>query len=473
MNSNSKFSRLVVKNSAAERLRLVCVWCLWLLCISPFARADVSVSLAEPNWQFLLRSDPVSPTSAQLEPNERVFAQQIQPLLNDQAYELVAKAFSQRPLNADSAALQQLRGQVLLSLKNYPQAELALLAALAKMPNLALAHRSLSMVYMLQKNYDKARYHLTQSIALGVADAQIYGQLAFVNLNNHHAASAIAGYQQALFLEPDNAQWQQGLLYAWINSHNLEAAQRLVEDLLEQNEPDKAVELWLLRSQIALQRHETKLALSSLEVALLLAPQNTENMLLAAKLHVQEGSVSRAVELLSASLQQSNSNQNEALWHALEQIVPWLLSRGDAQHVEALLKSAGGLTLKPEHRAKRDLYQGQVALQQTHFNQAVKHFSAAINNDPLLGEAILGLAQSYVKQNKLQQAQMYFVRASALTSVKQQALLGNAQLQIDQGQHGEALLLLQQVLKLDPSRRDIEQNIRLLQKLVRQGQYAS
>lgn len=442
------------------------------------ANAALEVKLTEPDWQFLLHSQPVSPTSAQLEASERNFAQQIQPLLNQQNYAQVAKAFGHRPLEQDSAALQQLRGQVMLSLKRYDEAERALKAALQKMPDLALAHRSLSMLYMLNKDYLQARRHLTRSIELGVADAQLYGQLAFINLNSHHPASAIAGYQQALYLEPDNSQWQQGLLYAWLNSHHFAAAQRLVEDMLEQGKHHNPSELWLLRSQIAMQQHQPQLALNSLEIALHLTPQDSANTLLAAKLHVQHGSVARAVELLNSSMSELSAHNQKSVFATLEQILPWLLSQSAAdksqqKHAAALIEATQSLKLKGAEQAKLNLYRGQLALQQNQINKAKTYLTEAIEQEPLLGEALLALATVYQQQHLNQQAELYLVRASAIPGVKLQALLANAQLQIAQKNYPQALELLQQALRNDPNRRDIQKNVHELQKIVRQGLYAS
>ena len=457
----------------------LCLGSFSLLVLLSFgAQAAMQVKLAEPDWQFLLSSQPVSPTSAQLASNERNFAQQIQPLLNAQNYAAVAQAFGSRALANDSAALQQLRGQVMLSIKRYDEAEAALNAALQQMPDLALAHRSLSMLFMLKKDYAKARIHLTRSIELGVADAQLYGQLAFVNLNSQHAASAIAGYQQALYLEPENPQWQQGLLYAWLNSHNFAAAQRLVEDMLEQGKHHNPAELWLLRGQIALQQQQPQAALSSLEMALQLAPEDSANALLAAKLHVQHGSVARAVELLSNSLSQVNAQNQPAIFAALEQVLPWLLSQSASnkiqqKHAITLINAAGALKLKGLEQAKLNLYRGQLALQQNELDKAKRYLTQAIDQEPLSGEALLALAKVYQQQNLNQQAELYLVRASAIVAVKLQALLANAQLQIEQNNYPQALELLQQAALLEPNRGDIQQNVGALQKIVRQGQYAS
>ena len=227
---------------------------LTLILVLPLpVKASISISMQEPKWEFLLQNQPTLQTQAQLAAGESGFARQIQPLLATQNYSAVMKAFESRDLASDSVALKQLRGQVLLSLKRYPEAEQALQAALKSMPDLALAHRSLSMVYLLQKQYEPARKHLRRSLELGVADVQVYGQLAYINLQLGQPGSAIAGYQTALLLEPDNTQWQQGLLYALINSQAFDQAQGLLDSMLKAN--PQSADLWLQRGQIALRQN--------------------------------------------------------------------------------------------------------------------------------------------------------------------------------------------------------------------------
>ena len=455
-----------------------------------FANAEVTVSLVEPNWQFLLDSRPIELTSARLASGESSFAQLIKPMLNEKKYKEVADAFAQRDINNDSAALRQLRGQVFLSLKQLDKAEEALLSATELMPNLALAHRSLSMVYMLKKQHDQAAKHLTKSIELGVADAQLYGQLAYINLNNHHAASAIVGYQQALYLDPTNIQWQQGLLYSWLNSNNFSAAKQMVEDMLAQGQHKNPLELWLLHSQIALQMQNHKDALTSLEIALHLqetqkpAPANnavefTKNKLLAAKLHIKHGSEQRAVELLTSSLQRfialpesQNQSIQKDLFATLEQTLNWLFNKQDTKNASHLLDVAQTIKAPSQYQAKINMYQGQLALQQNNVKQAVSYLLSAIQQNPTLGRALLSLAGAYQQQGNYQQAQRYYVRASAIPGIKINALLSNAQLQIEHDHYTQALDLLLEAVKLKPHRQDIRNNIQALQKIIKHKQFS-
>lgn len=429
--------------------------------------AGIQVSMADPEWHFLLQNNPLKETEAKLKPEERTFAKKIQPLLANKNYTAVLQQFTNRPIQENSAALRQLRGQVLLSLKKYNQAELALKSALKEMPDLAMAHRSLSMIYMIKKQYANAQKYLQRSIELGVADAQLYGQLAFVNLQTKHAASAVAGYQQALFLEPDNSQWKQGLLYALLNSRALNQAQSLVEEMLQKDSNN--AELWLLRGQIAMQNNKPKKALSSLEISFHLGENNVANYVTAAQLHLQHGSTQRAVTLLSNNLNSLNAKNKKSIFKAIDEVTGWLIQKQDWAATKKMLKALNkvGKNTPVKYQARFNVYRAQIALEQGKIKQAKSWLIKAVKSDPTHGQALITLGDVYRKQNLIEKARIYYLRAEALTQFKEQALLSRAQLEIDRKAYPEALRILRLVAKINPTRGDVLSNIRSLENLVR------
>ncbi len=443
---------------------------LALLLAAPLSNANIEIKLQAPDWEFLLNNQPLAQTEAQLAPNESRFASVLQPLLASQDTNAVLRAFEKRNINNDSAALRQLRGQILLSLKRYQEAEQALTAALALMPDLALTHRSLSMIYMIDKRYDKAGHHLRRAIELGVADAQVYGQLAYVNLQLGQAASALAGYQYALFLDPENKQWSQGLLYALINSQAFDQAQALLETML-QTAPNNT-DLWLQRSQIAMRQDRPLQAISSLETALQLGgnniDNNVDNLATIAQLHIQSGSPSRAVDLLANNIQQFIGNEKNSKIDVVDQICAWLVFQQQWQQLATLTQSLekNNVALTPTYRSRFAVYRAQLALHNDNKTSAKNNLEQAVNDDPSNGEALLTLANLLRDQHNLDRALLYYVRAEALSDYKERALLGHAQLEIDRQDYSEALRLLRQVAQNNPTRSDILANIQSLENLV-------
>lgn len=438
------------------------------------AWAELSITLKDPSWDFLLHNTPLTETRAQLAPGESRFARTLQPLLAKQDHSAILHAFEQRNINNDSAALRLLRGQVLLSLKQYEKAKSTLKSALKLMPDLALAHQSLSAVYMFEKDYKNARTHLSRSIELGIADAQTYGQLAFVNLQLNQAASAIAGYQYALFLQADNDQWRQGLLYALTQSQAFDQAQALVEELI-QTHPNSA-DLWLQRGQLALKQQRPQQAIASLETALRLGEKDVNNIITTAQLHIQSGSPRRAIELLKDHMAMLvNADKVEVL----DQIAAWLAYQQEWNQLAGLITSLNKskVELPSRYRSHFAVYQAQIALsnnqvssnkQKAKQQQAAKqHLRSALTTDPSNGDALLILAKLLREQGQDEQAILYLIRAEALPLFKERGLLARSQLEIDRKNYPEALRLLQQVTQMNPNRKDVFANIRSLKHLVR------
>lgn len=434
--------------------------------------SELNIKLAAPQWEFLLNNQPLMQKEVKIAPHERSFSKKIQPLLAAQNYQAVIKAFSQRSLSNgsltnDSAALCQLRGQVQLLLKQYDKAEQSLQQALNLVPNLALAHRSMSMVYMVKKLYKKAQYHLKRTIELGVGDAQVFGQLAYVNLQLGQAASAIAGYQYALFLEPESEQWRQGLLYALLNSHAFDQAQALLEEMLADNMNNNL--LWLQRGQLALKQNRLIQAISSLEMALQLGEKGIENLTTTVQLHIQAGSPRRAVKILKENMSLFLDNKMENSIAAVDQISAWLVYQQDWQQLKILLSAVDDnrAELAGNMQAKFDVYHAQLAIAENKFGLAKKRLKQALNNDPSHGEALLSLATLLWQQTRNESALIYYVRAQALSGYQERALLGQAQVAIDKKKYQQALHLLRQVIQFNPRRSDVIANIQSLENLVR------
>ncbi len=438
-----------------------------LILFSGVSTADtLQVKLADPTWQVVLNNNAIAQRTTAISPTEASFARQLQPLLQQKDYNAIADLFAKRPEAQDSSALQVLRGQVLLSLQHYEQAATALQAALRQQPDLALAHQAISLVFMQQQQYQKARPHLVAAINLGVADAQTYGQLAFINLQASQAASAIAGYQQALLLEPDNMQWQQGLLYALIQSQAWPQAQAMLEQLLQQQPDNKA--LWLQRSQLALSQEHQQQALASIEVALRLGETAAENLLLAAQLHFANGSAERGASLLQQVIV---SNKDSTAWHApLVQAARYLSYKQQWAALRRLLQQAElpKQQLTPQQQSQLELVKAELANADNKPKLALNALQQAVALDPLAGDALLALALWYENKNNVELASLTYSRAATIKDVQIPALQAQAQLEINRQQYQVALQLLQQVQQLAPHRQDILDNIRSLQQLVRQ-----
>lgn len=428
--------------------------------------AEIVVELQAPDWHFVLRQSEHAEREVHMSADDREFVREIQSDLQAGNYSLVINAFAAREISTLGPRLKVLYGQVLLNEKQYALAEKMLVDALESTPNSPSAHRSLSMIYLMTGEQDNARKHLTRCVELGVQDAQIFGQLAYVNLQLGKPISAISAYQNALMLEPDSQQWYQGLLFALIETNALAQAETLLSEMLLNDESNK--QLWLQRGHIALKQGNAIKALSSLETAMSLGDSSLSNLISIAKLHASDGSLRRASDILAENIATFLTDQSSEGFEAYTTIASYLANQQQWEELERLTKAAEEYqnALTPSQIASINVLQAKVAINKGRSESAIALLTHAIERIPDNGEALLALAKLYQQQHKIERAKMMYLRAEALEDVKQQAMLGRAQVALEQRQYHQALELLRNVYRAFPSRTDLLTNIRTLESVV-------
>ena len=360
--------------------------------------------------------------------------------------------------NQVSATLMYLLGHIFMQLEQYEQAELALRSALVALPDYVRVHESLGLVYMQMEDFDAARDHLSRAAALGLHTANLYGALGYLNQERNNYWGAIGAYQQAMVMEPDNRQWRQGLLFSLAQSYQYESGLTLIEEML-QEDPDDST-LWLYLSQMAILAGEHEKALTSLEVALRLGETSVPNYQVGATLHMELGSIDRAVSLLEEGL------ALDMPYPFVDQALGWLVRRGEWEKAARLLGSVQAEGLVDDERSKYLMRQASISLNREDSATARGALEDAVDLDPNNAEALMLLAGIHQDARNYNQAELYYQRASTNELYRENAYVSMAQLAIDQNDLERALRLLREVVERNPARSDLARNIDSLQNLV-------
>ncbi|MBN7797202.1 tetratricopeptide repeat protein [Parahaliea mediterranea] len=438
-----------------------------LLCwTNATAALDQQLRLPPPQWVLDSNIEPLRSREAGLRPEEQAIASELRPLVQQGEYRRAITRLAQMDDSQFSAALLFVKAQLHLAANDPEGARVAYLATLEKMPDFQRAHRGLGMVYLRQDKPEAARHHIARAIALGANDAQLYGQLAYLNLETRSPASAIAGYRQALFLEPDNKQWQQGLLYALVKARHFEAARALVEEGLGRDGND--ADLWLQYSNLALNTGDPVAALAALEVASRLGSLPPESALVAAQLHLREGSLTRGVALLEGSMGKLDAAHATPLVQTLD----WLVQRQEWPAARRLADSleTRGKTLGARERSRVYAARSRIELANEQTDRARNSLERAIDIDPANGRALLALAE-LERDPRPHRAATLFERAAALEGFEEQASLGRARLAVAQADYSRALDHLLRVRELNPHHPGLGRNIASLERLVALGRH--
>lgn len=453
--------------------KYVLLLCLTMpLFFSGIVLAKLQIKLAKP--ELLLQQ--VSANELGIQPvineDERQYSTLISEKLKTKQYqalldELSIKLKDQLLAEQVSSAMAYLVAQLALQQQKYPLAERYFKQAIKQQPNYAKAHHGLGLVYLKLHQYEHASTQLSKALKLGINDTQLYSYLGYGYLQSNNFHSAVVAYQQAKLFNPNDQQLNQSLLYAYTQAGQSDAALSLLTQMLKKQ--PNAPALWLHRANALLQDKKYPLAISSLETAIRLGETSPENIALTAQLHMQHGSVVRAVTLYQKAWQEHNNIQ------LVLDAVEYLISTNQLTTAEQWLKKINLMPStshpqKPLHKSKLYYLTGKVAQLQGKLENAEAAYVKALNENSINGEALLSAAQVKREQGKSHQAQMLLLRASDIESVKLSALTEHADLMLSLGRYAKALNFLQQALAYAPHESSIMENVQSLQRLVSQSE---
>jgi len=359
-----------------------------------------------------------------------------------------------------SAQLLLLTGQIYFQLERYQPAENAFRAALEVLPDFVRAHESLGLLLLRLERYDEAREQLTRAIELGMNTPNVYGALGYIHFKADDYWAATSAFEKAMMLDSQNTNWQRGLLQSLAQSDQYQSGRVLVEQMLLEapDEPD----LWVYRAHLSLLSNQRRQALTSLETAIRLGDRSVANLQACASLHLENGSVERAVELLDGAFGEGME------YRYIDQAVALLTQRQEWDDIERLLDAVEPQSdeLTDEEQSLLLTRRASVLDHDGNADGARDALENAVALDPANGDALMSLAQNYTARLDYNRADLLYQRASAFADYRENALISMAQLAIDQENYERALDLLRQVVANNPIRTDLQRNIDSLENLV-------
>ncbi|MBE1299453.1 MAG: tetratricopeptide repeat protein [Alteromonadaceae bacterium] len=405
-------------------------------------------------------SKPYLQREVTLSADEFPLSQRLRPLLEQGAY---GQAIEELATYSDpkSEALLLLEAQLHMQVQNWNKAESTLLKVLKTMPDVMRAHLSLSAIYQVQNNVNSAKASLIRAISLGATDAKHFALLGYLHIQSNDSHAAVSAYQQALMLAPDDNDIRQGLLFALVNSDQVQAADNLLSGMLA-IEPGNS-KLWLQRANFALKQDKLVDALTHVEVALRLGAKDLAAKQLAMQLHLQQDSYTAASQYAQSLLQ-----INALSFSELNKLCVWLGNKQQWQVLSTLLASEAITKAKlgSNERAIVMQHQAAVAKARDKLARAEKLWKQAIELESGNAEALLGLATLALEQNRFAAAELYYQRAETINHINTQARLGRVQVYLAQLDYQSALTLLTDVVADNPHRQDLIDNIRIIRNLL-------
>jgi tetratricopeptide (TPR) repeat protein len=387
----------------------------------------------------------LSDAEPRLSPEEQaVYRDKIVPLLREDPKKAIPELEGALKPGA-SAVFDYTLGTVYFQSEDFTNAVKYYEQSLAKFPDYRRAQRNLALALVRDGKYEQAIKPLTRTVALGGADGRIYGLLGFAHLNAGRFVSAQGAYQQAAVFEPENLDFQLGLVKATLGLNQYDAAIALLDELIQQN-PDKD-NLWALQANVFIQREQPAKAVVNLEILRKLDKATAAQLGLLGDLYLTLDNRDQALSAYAAAIEKDGGKTPDRGLRPAE----ILLGRGAAAQAGALLaKVRASGSVDGEAELKLLKLEARVAMATGDAAKGVETLEALVQRNPLDGEALLLAGDYYARNGQPEKAEFRYDAAAKLEAHAPDAYLKHAQLKVQQQKYTEAVELLRRAQKAKP-----------------------
>lgn len=345
-----------------------------------------------------------------------------------------------------SAAFEFVLGNVYYEQKRLVDAEDHFKQAIEKFPTFARAWDNLGVLYFTSDRYAEAVPCFTKALVLGTSEPRLHGLLGFCLYKSGNPLAAEAAYLQAYALDPNNPDWIEGLLNAYLDTKQFPRAESLLRQLVRLK--PREARYWLVLGNVLMSQDRKLDAIAEFETAKSLGALQNEGLMLLGDLYAEQKLLPEAVEVYQALAQSSAGLGLERLLRYAQALI------GENALPEAEKVLAGiGDKVPDELRAtvlqtRASLYQARNA-----WPEAQAQLEKLLELDPLNGEALLALGTVHETLGQEERAIIDYESAAHIPAVAYSANLKLANLQV-RAQHypeAEAAIAAAQSIQSSPA----------------------
>ncbi len=348
-------------------------------------------------------------------------------------------------LTADSSAvLDYTMGTLLFQNGKGKEAITHFQNAIEKFPSYLRAHKNLAFSLVREGKFAEATPELAKTIELGGGDAVVYSALGYALMSDEKFLAAEAAYQNALMFDPGKEKFKRAILNCQVAQGKLVSASALIQELLKEHPLD--AKLWELKARIELQQSKTMDAALTYEVLRKLGKLSLANIMLLGDIYLSEGNMDMALHAYLEGIERDGDKDIARSLKALG----LLTSQGAWEQADSMFKQirkhhTGKMTEEEEMKLLKQ--ESKAAMVNGEEAKAAKVLEQIVIKNPLDGEALILLGDTYRNQGEVVRSEERYDRASKLDDFRATAFLKMAQLQVQQRKYQEALELLDKSLK--------------------------
>jgi tetratricopeptide (TPR) repeat protein len=352
-----------------------------------------------------------------------------------------AAALEKGDATASSAAVDFALGNLHFQARNLKAAVSAYRRALDKHPTFTRATSNLARVHIMRERPDEALTLFRELVLRGRADADTYLLMGHALLLENRPVSAENAYRQGLLLDPESAEARFGLAKCLLGQERHAEALGLVSELLRLDAANS--ELWALRANALIALGRPTEAIRVLESARRLGRANGEMTATLGDLYLNTDMPGEAAACHREALQAGTVSAARTL-RAIEALVA--LRRLDEAH-ELLPAFEQRLENNAEEarrlRPKLLWLTAQLARERGDRDEAVRLCEELVRKNPLDGTALLLLGDLLREDDALEDALMAYERAAGTQGREAEALVRQAQIEVERERYARAVELLE------------------------------
>jgi Tfp pilus assembly protein PilF len=377
----------------------------------------------------------------------------------------VAKAVDKKGESRSSALYDFTIGSICFQQDNLGAAADWYGKAVAKFPSFLRAQKNLGLVYVRSNAFDKAIGPLTRAIDLGAADGLTFGLLAHSYAMTEQNVAAESAYRQAMMLQPEIADWKNGLVRCLFKERKFEETAALCGDMIRR-EPSRT-DLWLLQANAWLSLKQPLKAAENYELLDRAGLANVACLNTLGDIYVNEGVPELAVTAYQRALIKDGANADPDTSLRNAEVLVTRSAYAEAGNLLARVKEVCDAKLgTPEKKRVLKLEARIAAASGQAGDEQARLLEDIVAIDPLDGEALILLAQHYARTGNIDKACFTCERAAGIEKFEAEAKLRHGQILVKNGKYQDALPLLKRAQEIKP-REDVQKYIEQVERAAR------
>lgn len=389
-----------------------------------------------------------------------------------EAAESRARALRGEDESASSPAVDFIVAYVLEQRGKSEEAIATYLRATEKFPKFRRAWSAMADAAIRSSDFDNAAKAASRVIALGGGDGSVWGILGVAHFKSERYVAAESAFRMATSLDPERANWVQGLAESFFAQERYADAAALLDPLIRA-QPDSP-ELWLAQGRAFANLDDWQRAAENFEVVDSLGAAEPRTLSLLGGIYAKQelfGMSARAY--LRAIRAATARSERRPIREALE-VARYMIGADAYDEVRDLLAGIAAsvgedtdasLTLEEQQALLRVRASLAVATGDGN-NEHEQILRELIALDPLDAQALILLGRKLGKDGKNAEAYASFERAAGIDKFRAEAQLRHAELLVRERDYREALPLLKSAYELRP-RDDVKSLLQDVERLAR------